>query len=37
MYEIDFVPARTYWMFVVPDNASNFVPVQPSKVTLLPA
>jgi hypothetical protein len=35
-YEIDFVPARTYWMFVVPDNASNFVPVQPSKVTLLP-
>ncbi|MBV9369950.1 MAG: carboxypeptidase regulatory-like domain-containing protein, partial [Frankiales bacterium] len=35
-YEIDFVPARTYWMFVVPNNASNFVPVQPSKVTLLP-
>jgi len=35
-YEIDFVPARTYWMFVVPDNATNFVPVQPSKVTLLP-
>jgi hypothetical protein len=35
-YEIDFVPARTYWMFVVPDNASNFVPVQPAKLTLLP-
>jgi len=34
-YEIDFVPARTYWMFVVPDNASHFVPVQPAKLTIL--
>lgn len=34
-FEIDFVPARTYWMFVVPDNASHFVPVQPAKLTIL--
>ncbi len=33
-YEIDFVPARTYWMYVIPDNAQNFVPVAPAKVTL---
>ena len=33
-YKIDFVPARTYWMFVVPDNAQNFVPIAPAKVTV---